>query len=91
MAWGKGIDVYGLREYMLAVGRNTRKILYNLTLEQLRSMVPEERVMRILEAGGVTTDFRSVWLLVFWGRLTGGGMILKPVTGHHIIHLPQCV
>ena len=91
VAWGKGIEVYALREYMLAVGRNIREILRNLTLEQVRSMVPEERVMRILEVGGVTTDFRSVWLLVFWGRLTGGGMILTPVTGHHIIHLPQCV
>lgn len=30
-------------------------------------MVPAECVMRILEVGGVTTDFRSVWLLVFWG------------------------
>ncbi len=86
-----GIDVYALREYMLAVGRNTREILRNLTLEQVRSMVPEERVMRILEVGGVTTDFRSVWLLVFWGRLTGGGMILTPITGHHMMHLPQCV
>ncbi len=76
---------------MLAVGRNTRKILRNLTLEQVWSMVPEVRVMRILEVGGVTMDFRSVWPLVFWGRLTGGGMILTPVTGHHIIHLPQCV
>ena len=91
VAWGKGIDVYALREYMLAVGRNTREIFRNLTLEQVRSMVPEERVMRILEVGGVTTDFRSVWLLVFWGRLTGGGMILTPITGHHMMHLPQCV
>lgn len=91
VVWGKGIDVHALREYMLAVGRNTREILRNLTLEQVRSMVPEEQVMRILEAGGVTTDFRSVWLLVFWGRLTGGGMILTPLTGHHMMHLPQCV
>ncbi len=91
VAWGKGIDVYALREYMLAVGRNTREILRNLTLKQVRLMVPEERVMRILEVGGVTTDFRSVWLLVFWGRLTGGGMILTPITGHHMMHLPQCV
>lgn len=37
----------------------------NLTLKQIQSMVPEESVMRILEEGGVTTDFRSVWLLVF--------------------------
>ena len=50
---------------MLAVGRNTRRILESLTLEQIKCMVPEEWVMRILEEGGVTTDFRSVWLLVY--------------------------
>ncbi len=80
-----------LREYMIAVGKNTRKILESLTLEQIKSMVPEEWVMRIFEEGGVTTDIRSVWLLVFWGRLTRGGMILIPMTGHHMMHLPPCL
>lgn len=91
IAFAKGIHVEALREYMIAVGKNTRQILGNLTLEQIRSMVPEAWVMRILEEGGVTTDFRSVWLLVFWGRLTRGGMILTPMTGHHMMHLPPCL
>ena len=91
IAFAKGINAEALREYMIAVGKNTRQILGNLTLEQIRSMVPEAWVMRILEEGGVTTDFRSVWLLVFWGRLTRGGMILTPMTGHHMMHLPPCL
>ena len=86
IAFGKEINVEALHEYMLAVGKNTRNILGNLTLVQINSMVPEEWVMRILEEGGVTTDFRSVWLLVFWGRLTMGGMILTPMTDHHMMH-----
>lgn len=90
-AFGRAIDVGALREYMIAVGKNTRRIIEGLTLEQVRSMVPEEWVMRILEVGGVTTDLRSVWLLVFWGRLTRGGMILTPMTYHHMIHLPACL
>ena len=88
IAWGKEINAEELRNYMITVGKNTRKILSELTLEQIKSMVPEEWVMRILEEGGVTTDFRSVWLLVFWGRLTIGGMILTPMTSHHMMHLP---
>lgn len=91
IAFGKEINVEALHEYMLAVGKNTRIILGNLTLVQINSMVPEEWVMRILEEGGVTTDFRSVWLLVFWGRLTMGGMILTPMTDHHMMHLPPCL
>ena len=80
-----------LKNYMITVGKNTRQILSGLTLEQIKSMVPEEWVMRILEEGGVTTDFRSVWLLVFWGRLTIGGMILTPMTSHHMMHLPTSI
>lgn len=91
IAFGKEMDVFALQEYMIAVGKNTRRILSNLTLEQIQSMVPEEWVMRILEEGGVTVDFRSVWLLVFWGRLTRGGMILTPMTGHHMMHLSACL
>ncbi len=89
--FGKNIKMSALRDYMIAVGKNTRQILNNLTLEQVQSMVPEEWVMKILEVGGVTTDFRSVWLLVFWGRLTVGGMILTPITNHHMMHLPVCL
>ncbi len=86
--WGKQINAKELKNYMITVGKNTRQILSNISLEQIKSMVPEEWVMRILEEGGVTTDFRSVWLLVFWGRLTIGGMILTPMTSHHMMHLP---
>ena len=91
IAWARDIHVDELRNYMIEVGRNTRRILSGLSLEQIQSMVPEEWVMRILEEGGVTTDFRSVWLLVFWGRLTVGGMILTPMTSHHMMHLPTSV
>ena len=91
VAFGKEINVEALREYMITVGKNTRYILNNLTLEQIKSMVSYESVMQILEKGGVTTDFRSVWLLVYWGSLTIGGMILTPMTDHHMMHLPPCL
>ena len=89
--FGKKINAEALKEYMIVVGKNTREIIKKLTLDEIKSMVPEEWVMRILEVGGVTTDFRSVWLLVFWGRLTRGGMILTPMTYHHMMHLPACM
>lgn len=68
-ALGKEINTLALRDYMITVGKNTRCILEQLTLDQIQSMAPEKWVMRILEEGGVTTDFRSVWLLVFWGEI----------------------
>jgi hypothetical protein len=91
VSFGKSINVPNLRRYMIAVGKNTREIIKGLTLEQIKTKVPEEWVMRILEEGGVTVDFRSVWLLVFWGRLTVGGMLSIPITDHHMMHLTPCV
>jgi len=55
--FGEKINAAALREYMITVGKNTRTILEKLTLEEIRSMVPEEWVMKILEVGGVTTEF----------------------------------
>ena len=63
-AWAKAINVEELKNYMIEVGKNTRRILSELSLEQIKSMVPEEWVMRILEEGGVTTDFRSGHLII---------------------------
>ncbi len=91
MEFGRRLDVRALREYGVAVGKNTRAIVERLTLEEVRSMAPEEWVMRVYEEGGVTSDLRSVWLLVFWGRLTRGGMILTPLTNHHMMHLPPAL
>lgn len=85
------LNIADLKQYMLEVGKNTRKIIAELTLPQVKNMVSEENVMEILRVGGVTTDFRSVWLLVYWGRLTVGEMILTPLTDHHMYHLPPCL
>ena len=67
VAFAKKIDLDALREYMVTVGKNTRRIIGEMSMKTMRSMAREETVMRILEEGGVTADFRSVWLLVFWG------------------------
>ena len=91
IAFGKEINIEALHDYLIMVGKNTRNILKNLTLEQVKSKVSYENVMRILEEGGVTTDFRSIWLLVYWAGLTIGGMILTPMTDHHMMHLPPCL
>lgn len=35
VAFGKGLNILALRDYMIAVGKNTRCILENLTLDQI--------------------------------------------------------
>ena len=89
--FGKAIRPEALWDYMIEVGTNTRKIIAEIPDDELFTMVPEEQVMRIYEAGGVTSDLRSVWLLVFWGRLTRAGMLETPMTNHYMMHLTPCL
>jgi hypothetical protein len=61
--FSKQLNVAALKDYIIAVGKNTRTIIENLTLEQINSMVPEERVMQILRVGGVTTVRYGCWCI----------------------------
>jgi hypothetical protein len=46
-------------------------------------------LQRILEEGAVLDVEASNWLIVFWGRKNVSGIILMPVTRHHIVHLNE--
>lgn len=91
----EGTDLKRIKELALEVhamvhpaevsGRG-EKTIADYVLEYMLSgnqneLVPRERY----------DNFRSVWLLVFWGRLTRGGMILTPLTSHHMMHLQACL
>lgn len=91
VSFAEKMDVNALKEYMLEVGKNTREIIANLTLEQLKQRASKEQLESIVNVGGLTLDKRSIWLLDYWGGLDVAGMILTPLTDHHMMHLPPCL
>ena len=91
LLFGKELNVTALKEYMLAVGKNTRKIIAKLSLEDLHKKASKRQLERIFEEGGLTSDKRSAWLIDYWGGLTVFEMILTPFTDHHMMHLPPCL
>lgn len=60
-------------------------------MDQLQQKPLEKQLDRIVDAGGLTLDKRSIWLLDYWGGLTVSEMILTPLTDHHMMHLPPCL
>lgn len=79
-----------LKQYCIAVGRNTREIISRFTKETL-SRHPDPAAMdRIVAEGGLTENKHSIWLKRFWSNLTAGGLLLTPLTDHHCMHLPEC-
>jgi len=89
MDFSKRIDKQELINYRNAVGCQTRKILKSLTPKDLKRKPSPEYLARIVSEGGLLESKDSIWLKDFWGKHTVAGLILLPITRHHMMHLPE--
>jgi len=80
-----------LINYRNAVGCQTRKILKSLAPNDLKRKPEAEYLARLVSEGGLLEVKDSIWLKDFWGKHTVAGLILLPLTRHHMMHLPDCV
>ncbi|MCL2353376.1 MAG: DinB family protein [Defluviitaleaceae bacterium] len=80
-----------LINYRNAVGSQTRKILKSLTHKDLKRKPESDYLTRIVSEGGLLESKGSIWLKDFWGKHTVAGLILLPITRHHMMHLPDCL
>jgi hypothetical protein len=79
-----------LLAYRYAVGKRTREIVCNLTIEDMKRKVDSNDLKKILQCGGVTEHKDSIWLLDFWGNKDVAGILLMPPTRHVMLHLNDC-
>jgi len=84
------INKQELVNYRNAVGIQTRKTLKSLTPTDLKRKPKDEYLERIVNEGGLLEHKDSIWLRDFWGKHTVAGLILLPLTRHHMMHLPDC-
>ena len=60
--------------------------------KQVKKQEPsDESLARLVSEGGLLEVKKSIWLKKFWGSYTVTGLILLPLTYHHMIHLPDSV
>jgi hypothetical protein len=78
-----------LINYRNAVGRRTREILRSLTPRDLKRKPGAACLARLVSEGGLLEVKDSIWLKDFWGKHTVAGLILLPLTRHHMMHLPD--
>lgn len=83
------VNIQALIHYRNAVGKQTRNILKSLTPSDLKRRADVENLKRIVSEGALLECKESLWLNSFWGRLTFLGLILTPLTRHHMMHLPD--
>lgn len=89
--FSKEVDKTELLRYRNAVGCRTREILTALTPDDLKQKPKDESLERLASEGGLLETKGSIWLKDFWGKHTVAGLVLLPLTRHHMMHLPDSV
>ena len=85
------MDMQELRNYRKTVGRKTREIIKRFEPSDLKRKIEPNRLQRILDEGGVLNVEGANWLIDFWGRKNVAGILLMPVTRHHIVHINESI
>jgi hypothetical protein len=49
----------------------------------------KQTLQRIINEGAVVDVEASNWLIDFWGKKNVSGIILMPVTRHHVVHINE--
>jgi hypothetical protein len=81
------INMAGLRNYRIAVGRKTQAIVSKLQPADLKRRMAPANLQRIFDEGAVLPVEGSGWLVDFWGRKNVAGILLMPVTRHQMVHI----
>jgi hypothetical protein len=88
-ALSETVDKRALIDYRDAVGIQTRRMIKALTLGDLKRKPSETALSRLVAEGGLLEEKGSIWLKKFWGSYTVQGLLLLPLTYHHMLHLPD--
>lgn len=91
LEFSRDINIEELKNYRIEVGRRTRGIIKNLSSEDMKRKFDKDRLKRILDEGAVLDVEDSNWLIDFWGRKNVSGIILMPITRHHVVHINECL
>lgn len=89
MEFSKAINIQELKNYRVEVGRRTREIVKSLSIQDMKRKFDNNRLQRIIDEGAVLNVEASNWLIDFWGRKNVAGIILMPVTRHHVVHINE--
>ena len=90
ISFSNAVNFAELLSYRDEVGKRTREVIGRLTAADMKRKVERADLERIREAGGVTAQKDSAWLLDFWGNKTVAGILLMPPTRHVMLHLNDC-
>jgi hypothetical protein len=89
VALSASISIVGLRDYRLAVGRRTREIVKELSVNDLQQKVQPSRLQQVMDEGALVEAAGGI--KDYWGRRNIAGLLLMPATRHPLSHLNEAL
>ena len=86
----KQLYIDELYSYIADVKKSTEGIIRNLTFDDLKIKVADERRANLQSLGVVSTDENAVWLIDYWCKKDVRGLIQMPFSRHWIMHIEAC-
>jgi hypothetical protein len=88
-ALSREVDLETLQAYRLAVGKQTRAIVQQLSPQDLHRKVDPARLEQLRQSGAVGATASG--LLDYWGKRDLAGLLLMPATRHNFVHLNEAL
>ena len=88
--FSKMLNINELKNYADAVLNNTNVIIQNMSFEESKVKVSEQRKAEVIQTQSVSNDESAFWLIDYWCKKTYAGLFLMPFSRHHMLHLNGC-
>ena len=84
--FSKQLNIDELYAYIFEVSESTEEMLKQLSFEDLKRKIPEERKEYLKSLNVVSADENAIWLIDYWCNKDIRGLIQMPFSRHWIMH-----
>ena len=88
--FSKVLNIQELYNYAKLVKENSEKMMLELSFEQTKSKIPEEKKEYLRTLNVVSLDESSNWLIDYWCDKNIRGLLQMPFSRHWIMHVEAC-
>lgn len=90
-AFSEQLNLEELYSYIFEVRKSTEKMLEQLSYEELKRKIPEERKRDLQSLHVVSGNEKAGWLIDYWCKKDIRGLIQMPFSRHWIMHTEACL
>ena len=88
--FSNSINIEELFCYAKEVKETSEKMILELSFENLKTKIPEERKINLQKINVVSLDESSNWLIDYWCKKDVRGLLQMPFSRHWIMHVEAC-